>query len=148
MVDLDAPGGAADNSYSPLLHWLTPVDSGITSLPDNETITDAFAPYVGPAPPVGTGPHRYVVLLFANPSSTFKVPPSFQDLNPANISERTVFNIQKFAKEGGFQLEAANWFTTENRTVVPVAAAPRLAGDVSTGLLGLASFCGLAWALF
>lgn len=151
MVDIDAPGGPANNSFSPFLHWLTPVGSGLKSLPNNQSASDAFASYVGPAPPVGSGPHRYIVLLFTDSATTFHMPASFKDLDPSNLNDRAVFDVEKFADEGGFQLAAASWFTTENSTdvpEVPVAAAPRMAGDVGVGLLGLASFCGLAWGLF
>lgn len=148
MVDLDAPGGASDDSYSPLLHWLTPVDSGEDSFPRNASLADAFAPYVGPAPPVGTGAHRYVVLLFTNPNDNFDIPSSFKDLDMSNITNRFVFDIQKFTDEGNFNLVAANWFTTENRTtVVPVGSATKHSGSNSAGFLGLVLLCGLMGAV-
>lgn len=74
------------------------------------------------------------------------MPPSFEDLDPANAMDRVMFDVQGFADEGGFRLEAANWFTTVNATVggdVPMGEASRLGGALTT-VLGLVGAVGLA----
>ncbi|KAH6898073.1 phosphatidylethanolamine-binding protein [Thelonectria olida] len=154
MVDLDAPNGTHDHPYAAFLHWLAFLPSGVESLPGNASNASDFAPYFGPAPPPGTGPHRYTVLLFKSENITLQVPPSFKSLSPAtNISDRITFDIDKFADEGGLELAAANWFTSENetgtsenKTTTVTNGAPHngSAGVVAAAVLGLLSCLFLA----
>lgn len=128
MLDLDAPD-AVNNSYSPALHWLLPVPLG-----KDESTSTAVAPYIGPEPGAGTGPHRYVLLLFTDPSSTFTLPPSFANLtfNSSVTPDRLVFGVEKFVREGNFTIEAANYFTTKNTTnTVPVVSGALCSAHVS-----------------
>lgn len=120
MVDLDAGNATHPHAYSPLLHWSKAIPSGSSSLSGNGSTMSDFAFYFGPAPPPGSGPHRYVVLLFSNSNNTFEIPPSFKDFNSSNISERFGFDVETFMTEGKLEVQAANWFTSEN-TTVPVA---------------------------
>ena len=66
-LDLDAPfpswGG-----LGPILHWIQP---GFKAGPKN-TLTSSqpfVANYIGPAPPPGSGPHRYAFFLFEQPDN-------------------------------------------------------------------------------
>lgn len=120
MVDLDAGNATHPHAYSPLLHWSKVIPSGSSSLSVNASTMSDFAFYFGPAPPPGSGPHRYVVLLFSNSNNTFEIPPNFKDFNSSNIPERFNFDVGGFMDEGKLELQAANWFTSEN-TTVPVA---------------------------
>lgn len=130
MLDLDAPYGPTDNKYSPLLHWSKVFDPQATGLPANGSTAESdFAFYVSPNPPVGSVPHRYVFLLFSVGAAAFEIPESFRGLDPANITERLVFDIDGFVREGKLDLAAANWFTSVNSTAaedadVPVSSAP------------------------
>ncbi|VUC23455.1 unnamed protein product [Clonostachys rosea] len=112
MLDLDAPMGDADRSYSPLLHWLASIPAGGKS---SATAKDV-APYAGPQPPVGYGPHRYVLLLLTDPSADFHLPPGFENQTYSDVTSRLAFPLDKFLAAGNFQVTAANWFTTENTT--------------------------------
>ena len=130
MVDLDAPSGSSNNSLSPLLHWLTPLPAGSTSLPGNQSQTSpqAAAPYAGPQQPPGSGRHRYVTILLSNPAMNFTWPAKWQGFNPAAIEDRFVFNVKEFVDEGGYRVLGANWFTTENITSVGDSGAGRVVG--------------------
>ncbi|KAF4972942.1 hypothetical protein FZEAL_9472 [Fusarium zealandicum] len=125
MVDLDAPNGTDSNSYAPFLHWSTFIPFGLDRLPGNASNMSDFAPYFGPAPPPGTGPHRYAVLLWSSQNKTFQVPPSFQSFNASDITSRIKFDVQRFAHEGQMELAAANWFTSENETAALTNTASR-----------------------
>lgn len=115
MVDLDAPGGPTNNSFSPLVHWLTSVPAGTTELGLNATV-DAIAPYAGPAPPPGSGPHRYVVLALESSRPEFELPPGFEDFDGSTIEGRLMFDVSGFVESGGFQVIGGNWFTVESAT--------------------------------
>ncbi|KAJ4218490.1 hypothetical protein NW759_008384 [Fusarium solani] len=147
LVDLDAPNGTDSNAYAPFLHWAKFIPFGVTNLPGGPPLNMSdFAPYFGPAPPPGTGPHRYVALLFGSQNSTFQVPPSFKEFNGTEVTNRVKFDIETFADEGRLELVAANWFTSENETAVATVTndAPRMGGAgaaalVAFSLLGFAS---------
>ncbi|EEU37740.1 uncharacterized protein NECHADRAFT_88114 [Fusarium vanettenii 77-13-4] len=147
LVDLDAPNGTDSHAYAPFLHWVKFIPSGVTTLPGGPPLNMSdFAPYFGPAPPPGTGPHRYVTLLFGTQNSTFQVPPSFKQFNGTEVTDRIKFDIETFVDEGRLDLVAANWFTSENNTAVAAVTndAPRMgvagaAALVAFGLLRFAS---------
>jgi len=68
--------------------------------------------YAGPAPPAGTGPHRYVILLYTQPDSF--TPPT--NLSQANTPV-SVFNLPDYIKTSNMgALVAANYFTVEEGT--------------------------------
>ncbi|KAI0303374.1 phosphatidylethanolamine-binding protein [Multifurca ochricompacta] len=81
MADADVVG--ADESVGQTRHWLV---NGVTltgSSPLNVSTTGGVAvtEYAGPAPPAGSGAHRYVILLLPQPSSFSP---------PANLSQPNV----------------------------------------------------------
>ncbi|KAJ8454306.1 hypothetical protein ONZ45_g19358 [Pleurotus djamor] len=89
MVDFDHVG--ADQSGGVTRHWLV---NGVTI--DGSSISNASATaitaYAGPAPPEGTGPHRYAFLLWAQPES-FTAP---EGLNaPIGV---TKFDVNAYAR--------------------------------------------------
>jgi phosphatidylethanolamine-binding protein (PEBP) family uncharacterized protein len=59
MVDPDAPSRAAPK-YREWLHWIVANCPGGAATAATAT---TVCPYMGPAPPKGTGKHRYVLLL-------------------------------------------------------------------------------------
>ncbi|CAG9988327.1 unnamed protein product [Clonostachys byssicola] len=151
MLDLDAPMGDADRSYSPLLHWMASIPSGDKS---SATAKDV-APYAGPQPPVGYGPHRYVLLLLTDPSAEFHLPSGFENQTYADVTSRLQFPLEKFLAAGNFQVTAANWFTTENITTTPTnstgpsnSSSPSTSAPVTAGASGLqTSLMGAVLAL-
>ena len=66
-LDLDAPFPSW-SGLGPILHWIQP---GFKTGPDNTLTSDQpfVANYIGPAPPPGSGPHRYTFFLFEQPDS-------------------------------------------------------------------------------
>ncbi|EGU86603.1 hypothetical protein FOPG_17231 [Fusarium oxysporum f. sp. conglutinans race 2 54008] len=147
LVDLDAPNGPHDNFYAPLLHWAKVIPSGSSGLSTNSSVMKDYAPYVGPAPPPGTGPHRYVALLFASGNSTFEIPPGFKDLDMSNFTNRVAFNIRKFITEGRLTLTGGDWFTCENETQTMVATNAAASSLGASGFLALVAFVLLRIAL-
>ncbi|KAF8181564.1 phosphatidylethanolamine-binding protein [Pholiota molesta] len=73
MVDADVVGSKLPGGQN--RHWLV---NGVTI--NGSTVSNssavAITAYAGPAPAAGSGPHRYVVLLYSQPS-TFKAPTAF-----------------------------------------------------------------------
>ncbi|KAL2106911.1 hypothetical protein VUR80DRAFT_5951 [Thermomyces stellatus] len=70
-VDVDAPFPSF-GVLGPILHWIQP---GLQPAP-SESGTDAYAlkitapcvaNYIGPAPPPGSSPHRYIFMLYEQP---------------------------------------------------------------------------------
>jgi len=110
MADADIVG--TDNSKGVTRHWLfnsatlTSNSSGLTvSTAGGVGITD----YAGPGPASGSGPHRYVIMVYEQPS-TFAA--------PANLSTPgvavSVFNLQGYITESKLgPLIAAIYFTVE-----------------------------------
>jgi phosphatidylethanolamine-binding protein len=65
-VDLDGPFPSF-NFLSPILHWIQSdlhAPSASTAL---STEAAFIADYIGPGPPPGSSPHRYVFLLYRQP---------------------------------------------------------------------------------
>jgi len=65
-LDIDAPFASFD-VLGPILHWIQP---GLRSTAGSLALkaTEPFvANYIGPAPPPGSGPHRYVFFLYEQP---------------------------------------------------------------------------------
>jgi phosphatidylethanolamine-binding protein (PEBP) family uncharacterized protein len=64
----------------------------------------------GPAPPEGTGPHRYMLLLLQGDKTDIKVPSERKKWG--NSEQRT--GIEQWAKENGLKPVAANFFLSEH----------------------------------
>ncbi|KAG8782430.1 hypothetical protein FRC12_020824 [Ceratobasidium sp. 428] len=76
-------------------------------VPDTIVLTNettAVNDYKPPAPPPGTGPHRYVALLYAQPHDF--------DYSFLDKSDRQHFNITEFAKKSGLGTPLAGTFLT------------------------------------
>lgn len=70
--------------------------------------TAAISPYFPPNPPAGSGAHRYIALLYAQPSNF--------DLSLFNVSSVSNFNISAFATSSGLGEPLAGTFlTVENK---------------------------------
>ncbi|KAI1617382.1 phosphatidylethanolamine-binding protein [Exophiala viscosa] len=67
-LDNDAPY-ASFNILSPILHWIQ-ADLKVSPATNNLTSEGAaVVNWIGPDPPPGSGPHRYVFLLYKQPSN-------------------------------------------------------------------------------
>ncbi|KAF2169449.1 hypothetical protein M409DRAFT_52688 [Zasmidium cellare ATCC 36951] len=111
-LDLDAPFQSW-RGLGPILHCIQP---GLTLSPNNNelTTTDPFiANYIGPAPPPGSGPHRYSFYLFKQPENfdgKKYAPPDGKNLG--NMS-RMRFDLDAWMSKAGLEdAIAANYFTS------------------------------------
>ncbi|KAF2433911.1 PEBP-like protein [Tothia fuscella] len=122
LIDIDVP---RNNTRVPLLHWLVPDVTGVVS--GNITTltiptTGPGAPYAQPNPPQGDSPHRYIFLLFSQPSN-FTWPAAFANINPPQTTPnntRVGFNITQFISAARLSAPlAANYITVQNTTAGP-----------------------------
>jgi phosphatidylethanolamine-binding protein (PEBP) family uncharacterized protein len=67
-----------------------------------------LATYQGPTPPAGTGPHRYMILLFKSASSEIRLDDGVITANDA--TKRKQFQLRKFEKNNNLKLVAATSF--------------------------------------
>ncbi|GAA5919217.1 hypothetical protein JCM1841_002508 [Sporobolomyces salmonicolor] len=102
LLDPDAPS-KSDPKWAPFRHWL------VTGVKPGEPAKfgEALTSYMGPAPPAGTGPHRYAYLLYRQ--SAHVAPKLHGD------PERRSFDIASFVKESKLELVGANFFLAENK---------------------------------
>jgi len=108
MVDPDAPHRAADGSQAgtdgPVIHWL-----GLNCETDAKSCYDAI-PYAPPAPREGTGPHRYIFVLFEQTK-----PPQSGDalLEFMSITNRERWGLARFMEvfRGSMEPAAVNYFS-------------------------------------
>ncbi|KAH7959804.1 hypothetical protein HPB49_013965 [Dermacentor silvarum] len=103
MLDPDAPSrnDATERSW---LHWMVVNAKSTTELHEGEQLM----PYEGPAPPRGTGPHRYVFLAYCQSGSS---------ANSASLkpTHRNKFHLKEFRKKlGGMVPFAGTFFYAEN----------------------------------
>jgi hypothetical protein len=126
MVDADIVG--SDLSKGENRHWLiNGVDIGTDGKVTNASATSITA-YAGPGPAAGSGPHRYVVIIYAQPES-FKAPPDLSQ--PIGV---TLFDVNAYAKDSGLgPIIAANYITVEDGTAT--ASIPATSSVVSSTLV-------------
>ncbi|KAJ3849967.1 phosphatidylethanolamine-binding protein [Lentinula lateritia] len=127
MVDADIVGADESNITR---HWLEN-SVVISSASVSNSSATAITSYAGPAPASGSGPHRYVVILYQQPSS-FSPPSEFSQPN---------LGVSKFDLNGYVQdsqlgpIVAANYFTVEvgtSTTSVSVTSAVQSSTLAST----------------
>lgn len=100
MVDPDAPS-RNDAVKGPVLHWLV-ANFLENDLKDGHTLYS----YHGPAPPAGSGPHRYIFLLY---QSIDKIPEK-----KIESEQRLRFPLQKYVVDHQLGLLDATYFTVDN----------------------------------
>lgn len=120
LTDPDAPSNT-DHKWSEYAHWI------VTDLPLNATGKDAeslstildykkgkeILPYVGPAPPEGTGKHRYVFLLYKQDPAALLTAPKDRPNWGTGVPSSGVRDWIK--KNGGkLQLLGVNFFYAQN----------------------------------
>jgi len=109
MVDADVVGSKLPGGQT--RHWLV---NGVAISGSTVTNSSAVAitTYAGPWPAAGSGPHRYVVALYTQPS-TFTPPAAFSQPN-MGVS---TFDFNAYVKDSGLgPLVAATYITVEEGT--------------------------------
>jgi len=105
ILDLDAPFGSLNRTYSPILHYM--------ALSTSTSNTTAIASYIPPKPPAGSPDHRYVILAYTLSSDSpvpFVLPKAFEKVQ-SGIEGRVLFDIKGFVEAVSLEeLVAANWF--------------------------------------
>ncbi|KAG0220982.1 hypothetical protein BGW41_007288 [Actinomortierella wolfii] len=111
FTDPDAPS-RKDPKMREWRHWVVSDISvassdSLVSVQGGKTLT----PYMGPAPPKGSGPHRYVFLLYK------QTPNSDATLlsTPLSADHRGKFKASQFANQAGLELVGANYYFAENK---------------------------------
>ncbi|KAG6909468.1 hypothetical protein DXG01_000454 [Tephrocybe rancida] len=129
MVDADIVGG--DLSKGENHHWLVngvQITDGKVSDADATSIVN----YAGPGPATGSGPHRYVIILYAQPDS-FAAPVGLTE--PTGVG---LFTLNAYIKDSGLgALVAANYFTVEDGTAT--VSIPATSAVVSSTLVAASS---------
>ncbi|KAG5649602.1 hypothetical protein H0H81_002889 [Sphagnurus paluster] len=117
MVDADIVGSDLSNGEN--RHWLV---NGV-QITGGKVSTDgatAITAYAGPGPATGSGPHRYVIILYSQPDS-FKAPAGLSE--PIGV---TLFDLNAYQKDSGLgPLVAATYITVEDGTAtvsIPVTS--------------------------
>ncbi|KDN45026.1 hypothetical protein RSAG8_05199, partial [Rhizoctonia solani AG-8 WAC10335] len=109
IVDPDAPSRASP-TLSQIRHLLAAnftVSSPSKYVHQSYVLknsTAAFSEYRAPTPPVGSGPHRYVALLYSQPKNF--------DVSSLSASDIRLFNISAFAARAGLGEPLAGTFLT------------------------------------
>ncbi|KDQ59411.1 hypothetical protein JAAARDRAFT_126989 [Jaapia argillacea MUCL 33604] len=138
IIMADAGPVGTDETAGQTRHWLVNDVTLSGSNPLNVTTTNgtAITDYAGPAPASGSGPHRYVIMLWNQPA-TFK--------SPAGTTTGVgLFNLTDYVSASGLgPLAAANYFTVEVGTasftpsptsaVITSTLAPVSSGGSSSG---------------
>ncbi|XP_044743118.1 protein D3-like [Chrysoperla carnea] len=108
MTDPDAPS-RRNATFAEFKHWIV---GNVPGLKINEG--KIIADYRPPSPPKGTGPHRYILLVFVQPRGkiTFKEP-----FTPSDKSDgRPKWSVKKFAQEYDLgDPVAGNFFFVERK---------------------------------
>ncbi len=111
MVDPDAPS-ASDPEFRHFLHWFVVNIPGGGGDHINVHSGHTIAGYMGPAPPTGTGPHRYVTIVYKQGG---QVEPTSVHEKVEKMEERKGFKVQEtVAKITGAELFAGNFYFAEH----------------------------------
>ncbi|RAL08028.1 YbhB/YbcL family Raf kinase inhibitor-like protein [Aspergillus homomorphus CBS 101889] len=114
-LDLDGPFPSL-NALSPIMHWIQPGLKPTATDTDNYTL-EVTAPfvvnYIGPGPPPGSSPHRYVFFLYEQPAGfdgSRYAPPHGKDMG---IWPRLRYDLDKWEEETKLgPVVAVNYFTS------------------------------------
>lgn len=124
MADADVVG---HDESEQTRHWLV---NGVT-VTNNAVSTDAgtaITKYAGPAPAEGSGSHRYVILLYTQPTS-FTAP---EGLNTPDVGVST-FNLGEYVKNSGLgSLVAGTYINVQEGT--PTASVSATSAVVTSTL--------------
>jgi len=111
-LDIDAPFASFD-VLGPILHWIQP---GLRASADSPSLraTEPFvANYIAPAPPPGSGPHRYCFFLYEQPVGFEGV--KYAPPGGVNLSNwhRMRYSLDAWEKKARLKpVVAVNYFTS------------------------------------
>jgi len=116
LLDPDAPSHA-EPKWKHFCHWLVVNIPGTgTRSKDNIAKGSTICPYMGPAPPKGTGLHRYVFIIYEHDAAqdSFKITGFGKD-----PESRKSFHHEQWLKDnipGESRLYAANFFSSQHES--------------------------------
>ncbi|KAH3899583.1 YbhB/YbcL family Raf kinase inhibitor-like protein SCDLUD_003863 [Saccharomycodes ludwigii] len=121
LTDPDAPS-RTEKKWSEYCHWIVTdliAEHGgaggndLVTINSNDKNAKTIIDYLGPAPPRGTGSHRYIFCLFKG------VPTKY---NPSSDNKRANWGygtpatgVEKWSKDNGLELVGVNFFFAENK---------------------------------
>ncbi|KAF8939712.1 phosphatidylethanolamine-binding protein [Dissophora ornata] len=109
MTDPDAPS-RQNHRMREYRHWIVSNISGTSDFqPASVAQGTEVTPYMGPAPPSGSGPHRYIFLLYKQTPSS-----DVATLSRPLTTERPKFKTMQFTSHAGLELVGVNYFVAEN----------------------------------
>lgn len=136
MLDLDVPPQGGNSTRRVLLHALNTGFKATSQKVSNGTLLASSqkgpAAYIAPSPPASdTIPHRYVELLFQQPSSF-----SVQATEFENTQARINFDINAFIQKNSLSAPlAANFFTVDGRAGGGASGTATSTGGISRNTL-------------
>lgn len=110
-LDIDAPFPSW-TVLGPILHWIQP-GVKVTETSTLDTSAPFIANYIGPAPPPGSSPHRYIFFLYEEPAG-FE-PKKYAPADGQTLSNwyRMRYDLDSWAKEIGLgSVLAFNYFNS------------------------------------
>ena len=111
---------------------MVPPRCELASDPNAEASLTPSTNYAGPGPAEGSGPHRYTILVYLQPS-TFQAP---ANLSAADTPLGTMF-LDSYVQESGLgNLVAANYFQVENGQATVSVSRLKSQNTASTHLAG------------
>ncbi|XP_054711037.1 protein D3-like [Uloborus diversus] len=111
MVDPDAPSRSKP-VYREWLHWLV-VNIPGTDISKGNTIAE----YIGAGPPIDTGLHRYVFLVYKQPAELMC---DEEKISNTSTKDRVQFEIRKFSRKYSLGVPiAGNFFLAQWDDYVP-----------------------------
>jgi len=111
-IDPDAPS-PEHPEFRHWLHWLVINIPGTGGDHVDPHKGHTLAPYMGPSPPAGTGPHRYCFVVYEQ-SSTID-PASVMENRVEKMEQRKGFSLEEFIKKlPQPKLHAGNFFKTQH----------------------------------
>ncbi|KAG0321475.1 hypothetical protein BGZ99_003908 [Dissophora globulifera] len=109
MTDPDAPS-RQNPTMREYRHWVvTNIPSGSAMEPASLSKGTELTEYMGPAPPAGSGLHRYIFLLYKQPTNNVSAL-----LSTPLASDRKQFKVKDFTTQAGLELVGVNYFFAEN----------------------------------
>lgn len=110
-LDIDAPFPSFD-VLGPILHWIQP-GVKVTESSGLDISGPFVANYIGPAPPPGSSPHRYIFFLYEEPAGFDLKKYAPVDGKPLGNWHRMRYDFDSWAKEINLgPLVAFNYFTS------------------------------------
>ncbi|BGP44727.1 carboxypeptidase Y inhibitor [Rhodotorula kratochvilovae] len=101
LADPDAPS-REDPKWGPFLHFV------LGDVLPGQAVGQTIVSYMGPAPPQGSGPHRYVFNVYAQPVDHTPTLPGEPDA-------RQSFPLSKFVADNELELVGSTFFYAENK---------------------------------